>query len=162
MSCSGTRTKQEDAGMRETNSCDFEICLCCSETRTRQADPGQSDCLVLGPEQNNQIPEPQNIFLRFRDLLTSRLPGICFSRSGPRTGQADCPGSACPVLVPEQNQQAFNHKEQKNLGLLFWGQNRTSRLPGTCLSCSGPRTRQADCPESACLFLVSRQGDKQI
>ena len=63
LSCSGTRTRQEYPGIRETNSCDFEICLSCSETRTRQADPGQSDCIVLGPEQDNQIPEPQKIVL---------------------------------------------------------------------------------------------------
>jgi len=75
--------------------------------------------------------------------------------------QADCRGSAFLVLVPEQAKQIA-----RDLLVLFWSRNKTSRLSITknrkiWVSCSGARTGQADCPGPACLVLAPEQ-DKQI
>ena len=95
--------------------------------------------------------------------------------SGPRTRQSDCPGSACLVLVLEQHKQISKSQEFVSLipasscfvlvpeqdKQISQSHTKMCDDSGICLSCSGPRTRQAYRPRSACLVPVPEQ-DKQI
>ena len=165
---------------RNKTSRSWAICLSCSGTRTRQADPRMithfcvrlRDLLVLFWDQNKtrRCWNEGNKFLWFRDLLvlfwdqnkTSRSWAIWLPCSGTRTKQSD-PGTTKHFFAISRS--AYK-QIAGDLLFSFWSQNRPSRLPGICLSCSGPGTKpagfQSQRTEKSGSLVLGPEQDKQI